>query len=220
MSKKRTSVGIRKFRRTSILAFLGFLLALPVFAQQNVNKKGSAQLQASTKGVSQDRSATADPNYVIGPQDLIDVSVWKEPDISRAVPVRPDGKISLPLVNDVQAAGLTPAQLAAQITSNLTKYMTNPQVTVIVSQINSQRIYVLGEVIRAGGYALLPDMTVLQALSDAGGFTAFANAKKIYVLRQDNGKQQKISFNYKDVISGKDPAQNIGLKAGDTIIVP
>ena len=171
--------------------------------------------------MSQGVSATADPNYVIKPQDLIDVSVWKEPDLSRAaVPVRPDGKISLPLVNDVQAAGLTPAQLSAQITSGLTKYMTNPQVTVIVTQINSQRVYILGEVIRAGSYELLPDMNVLQALSDAGGFTAFANSKKIYVLRQDNGKQQKIPFNYKDVISGKDPGQNIALKAGDTIIVP
>lgn len=209
-----------QFRRSSVLIFWGLLLALPLFGQQNPNQKGSAQLQASSKGAPQSGSATADPNYVIEPQDLIDVSVWKEPDLSRAVPVRPDGKISLPLVNDVQAAGLTPIQLAAQITSGLTKYMTNPQVTVIVSQINSQRVYVLGEVTRAGGYPLFPEMTVLQALSDAGGFTAFANSKKIYVLRQENGKQQKIPFNYKDVINGKNPGQNIALKSGDTIIVP
>lgn len=221
MSKLKTAAGTPKFSRTSFLLLLAFPLALPVSARQSTNKKDSAQLQASSKGVSQGGPATADPNYVIGPQDLIDVSVWKEPDLSRAaIPVRPDGKISLPLVNDVQAAGLTPAQLGAQITSNLTKYMTNPQVTVIVTQINSQRIYILGEVARAGSYVLLPDMNVLQALSDAGGFTAFANSKKIYVLRQDNGKQQKIPFNYKDVISGKDPGQNIALKPGDTIIVP
>jgi polysaccharide export outer membrane protein len=199
-----------KTGRTSVFVLLALSLTLCVSAQQVANKKGSAGIQA----------AVADPNYVIGPQDVIDISVWKEPELSRSVPVRPDGKISLPLVNDVQAAGLTPAQLGAQITTSLTKYVTNPQVTVIVSQINSQRIYILGEVARAGSYTLLPEMTVLQALSDAGGFTAFANSKKIYVLRQDNGKQQKVPFNYKDVVSGKDPGQNITLKPGDTIIVP
>jgi polysaccharide export outer membrane protein len=198
-----------KTGRTSVFVLLALSLTLCVSAQQVANKKGSAGIQAA-----------ADPNYVIGPQDVVDISVWKEPELSRSVPVRPDGKISLPLVNDVQAAGLTPAQLGAQITTSLTKYVTNPQVTVIVSQINSQRIYILGEVARAGSYTLLPEMTVLQALSDAGGFTAFANSKKIYVLRQDNGKQQKVPFNYKDVVSGKDPGQNITLKPGDTIIVP
>jgi len=165
-------------------------------------------------------SATNDPNYLIGAQDVLDVSVWKEPELSRQVPVRPDGKISLPLLNDVQAAGLTPTQLAAQITMGLNKYMTNPQVTVIVSEINSQRIYILGEVARAGAYVLLPGMTVLQALSNAGGFTPFSNVKNVHVLRQENGKQQKLFFNYKEVISGKRTEQNIELKPGDTIVVP
>jgi polysaccharide export outer membrane protein len=210
---------IRPFFRISILALLGFSLTLPVRGQQG-SKASAQQGQALAKSTPPNPSATADPNYVIGPQDVVDISVWKEPDLSRTVPVRPDGKISLPLLNDIQAAGLTPGQLGAQIASNLTKYVTNPQVTVIISQINSQRIYILGEVARAGSYTLLPDMTVLQALSDAGGFTAFANSKRIYVLRQDNGKQQKIPFNYKDVISGKNPSQNIAVKAGDTIIVP
>jgi len=136
------------------------------------------------------------------------------------VPVRPDGKISLPLLNDVQAAGLTPTQLGAQITANLTQYVTSPQVTVIVSQINSQRIYILGEVARPGTYTLIPDMNVLQALSNAGGLTAFAKSKKVYILRQDNAKEQKIPFNYKNLISGKDTGDNIALKAGDTIVVP
>jgi polysaccharide biosynthesis/export protein len=206
--------------QTSASMLLALSLALPIGAQQGTTKKPSTQLQASIKGSAQGGATTADPNYIIGPQDIVDISVWKEPDLSRSVPVRPDGKISLPLLNDIQAAGVTPVQLGAQITSNLAKYMTNPQVTVIVTQINSQRIYILGEIARAGSYTLLPQMTVLQALSDAGGFTAFANSKKIYILRQDNGKQQKIPFNYKDVISGKDPSQNIELKAGDTIIVP
>ena len=206
--------------RISILPLLCLSLTLLAWGQQGGNKKPSAETQALAKDTPPNPSATADPNYVIGPQDVVDINVWKEPELSRSVPVRPDGKISLPLVNDVQAAGLTPGQLGAQITSDLTKYVTSPQVTVIVAQINSQRIYVLGEVTRAGSYTLLPDMTVLQALSDAGGFTAFANSKKVYVLRQDGGKQQKIPFNYKDVINGKDPSQNIALKAGDTIIVP
>lgn len=207
-------------RRKFVFLLAAFSLTLPASAQSEPNQKPSTQVQASIKGSSARVVTPADPNYIIGPQDVVDVSVWKEPDLSRVVPVRPDGKISLPLLNDVQASGLTPAQLGAQITTNLTKYVTNPQVTVIVSQINSQRIYILGEVSRAGGYTLVPDMNVLQALSNAGGLTAFANSKKIYVLRQDNGKQQKIPFNYKEVLSGKDPGQNIALKPGDTIVVP
>jgi len=166
------------------------------------------------------KPATDDPNYLIGAQDVLDISVWKEPDLSRSVPVRPDGKVSLPLLNDVQAAGLTPSELTAKITSGLNKFMTNPQVTVIVSQINSQRFYLLGEVTRPGAFALLPGMTILQALSDAGGLTPFANSKKIYVIRQQNGKQEKLFFNYKEVLDGKRQEQNVDLKAGDTIIVP
>ena len=126
----------------------------------------------------------------------------------------------MPLLNDVQAAGLTPTQLAAQITESLKKFVTNPQVTVIVTQINSQRIYILGEVTRAGAYPLLPGMTILQGLSSAGGFTQFANLKKIYMFRMENGKQVKYPFNYKDVISGKQPDENVVMKAGDTIVVP
>jgi len=163
---------------------------------------------------------TQDPNYVIGSQDMLDISVWREPDFSRTVPVRPDGKISLPLLNDMQAAGLTPSQLAEELTKSLNKFVTNPQVTIIVTQINSQRFYVLGEATRPGAYTLIPDMTILQALSNAGGFTIYANSKKIYLLRQENGKQQKLSFNYKEIIAGKRTEQNIVLKNGDTIVVP
>jgi polysaccharide export outer membrane protein len=166
------------------------------------------------------RPATDDPNYMIGAQDVLDISVWKEPEVSRTVPVRPDGKISLPLLNDVQAAGLTPSQLAAQLTESLKKFVANPQVTVIVTTINSQRIYLMGEISRPGAYPLLPGMTVLQALSSGGGFTPYANLKKIYLLRQESGKQTKYPFNYKEVIAGKNQAQNISLKAGDTIVVP
>jgi len=166
------------------------------------------------------KPVTQDPNYIIGPQDVLDISVWKEAELTRSVPVRPDGKISLPLLNDVRAAGLTPNQLAAQITASLKRFVTDPQVTVIVTQINSQRIYILGEVSRTGAYPLLPDMTILQALSSAGGFTQFANKKKIYMLRTENGKQVKYPFDYKAVIDGKRPDMDLVLKAGDTIVVP
>lgn len=196
---------------------IAVLMAVPLYAQ---DKGKPAQAASADAGSTAHKAATADPNYVIGGQDVIDISVWKEPELTRTVPVRPDGKISLPLLNDVQAAGLTPTQLAEQITDSLKKFVTNPQVTVIVTQINSQRIYILGEVNRAGAYPLLPNMTILQGLSSAGGFTQFANLKKIYMFRTENGKQVKYPFNYKDVVNGKSPDQNVVLKAGDTIVVP
>jgi polysaccharide biosynthesis/export protein len=159
-------------------------------------------------------------DYLIGADDILSVDVWKEPEISRIVPVRPDGKISVPLINDVQAAGMSPTQLALQITEQLRKTLVNPQVTVIVTQINSQRIYILGEVTRGGAYSLLPNMTVLQALSSAGSVTPFANLKKIYIMRTTNGRQQMLPFNYKEVVSGQKVEQNVHLQAGDTIVVP
>jgi polysaccharide export outer membrane protein len=187
---------------------------------------GSAQQSASQPAVPavptevSKQTAAPDGNYTIGAQDVLDISVWKEPEVSRVVPVRPDGKISLPLLNDVQAAGLTPAALAAQITESLKKYVTNPQVTVIITTINSQRVYLLGEVTRPGAFPMIPGMTVLQAVSSGGGFTQFARTKNIYVLRMENGKQVKYPFNYKEVIGGKKPEQDILLKAGDTIVIP
>lgn len=183
--------------------------------QTNTQANGPATAQTTTS-----QAATQDPNYKIGPQDVLDISVWKEQELTRVLPVRPDGKISMPLLNDVQAAGLTPTQLASKITTDLKKFVSDPQVTVIVTQINSQRVYILGEVGRAGAYPLLPGMTVLQALSSAGGLTPFGNGKKIYVLRQVNGQPQKYPFNYKEVLAGKRGDENIQLKAGDTIVVP
>ena len=164
--------------------------------------------------------ATTDPAYVIGPEDVIDINVWKEPDMTRIVPVRPDGKISLPLINDVQAAGSTPQQLAADVTKKLRKFITEPQVTVIVTAINSQRVFVVGEVLRAGAFPLIPGMTVLQALASAGGFTTFADVKKIHVMRLVNGKHVEMPFNYREVLKGDNPDQNIKLEPGDTVVVP
>lgn len=175
----------------------------------------------NTSGEAQQSLPAVEPSdYVIGPEDVLDVTVWKEPDFSRAVPVRPDGKISLPLLSDIPAAGQTPSQLAAAITVMLRKYVTQPQVTVIVTGINSRRVFVLGEVGRPGPVPLLPNMTVLQALSSAGGLSQFANRKGIYVLRSENGRQVTYPFNYKAAVQGKATAQNITLKPGDTIVVP
>jgi polysaccharide biosynthesis/export protein len=208
-------------RRMELWVVIGLLAAaIPVQAQQDDNKKQRPDANAAAAQAAPKKSATDDPNYVIGPQDVLDISVWKEPELTRAVPVRPDGKISMPLLNDVQAAGRTPLQLTADITAGLRKFVTDPQVTVIVSTINSQRVFILGEVNRAGAYPLLPNMTVLQALSSAGGLTIYANLKKIYLLRVEEGKQVKHPFNYKDVLAGKAADQNIFVKAGDTIIVP
>jgi len=181
---------------------------------------GGAQPAQGQVAYQSQKPVAQDPNYIIGPQDVLDISVWKENELTRTVPVRPDGKISMPLLNDVRAAGLTPNQLAAQITTSLKKFVTDPQVTVIVTQINSQRVYILGEVLRTGAYPLLPDMTILQALSSAGGFTQFANRKKIYMFRIENGKQVRFPFDYKAVIDGKQTNENVALRAGDTIVVP
>jgi len=164
--------------------------------------------------------ALVDADYKIGPADVLRIDVWKEPDISRTIPVRPDGKVSLPLLNDVQAAGLTAMQLAGSLRESLSKYLTSPQVTVTVTETNSRRIYITGEVTHAGALPLLPNMTVLQALSSAGGFTQFAKLKNIYVLRTEDGKQVKHPFNYKEVVKGNLAEQNILLQPGDVIVVP
>jgi polysaccharide export outer membrane protein len=166
------------------------------------------------------KAATDDPNYVIGPEDELIISVWKEPDISRSVPVRPDGKISLALLNDVQATGRTPMQLGSDITEKLKNFISEPQVTVIVARINSQRIFVVGEVPRTGSYTLLPNMTAVDAISSAGGFTPFAKRTKIYILRKENGKLTSIPFNYKEVVKNRRPDQDVVLKPGDRIVVP
>ena len=207
--------------RQFCLAVFLMLAVVPAKAQEPAGSHQTAQSPVpAMPDETVKKSATVDPNYVIGAQDVLDINVWKEPDVSRTVPVRPDGKISLPLLNDVQAAGLTPAQLAAQVTDSLKKYVTNPQVTVIVTVINSQRVYILGEVTRPGAFPLIPGMSVLQALSSAGGFTQFAKVKSIFVRRFENGKEEKFPFNYREVIGGKKPEQDILLKAGDTIVVP
>ena len=162
----------------------------------------------------------ADSDYLIGPEDVLQFNVWKEPEISSSVPVRSDGKISLTLLNDIQAAGRTPMQLAAEITTRLREFIAQPHVTVIVTAMNSRRAYVMGHVTKQGAVLLISNLTVLQALSAAGGPAQFANTKKIYILRTDGDKQRRFFFNYPEVIKGRNTEQNIVLKSGDTIVVP
>lgn len=174
---------------------------------------------ASDKAANAASNSQTGPEYVIGPQDVLHIAVWKEADLTATLPVRPDGKISLPLLNDVQASGLTPKQLADSVTEKLKKYIADPRVTVVVTEINSKRIYVTGEVLHSGATAMLPNMTVLQALSSAG-LNQFANTKRIYVLRTENGKQQKLPVNYRKLVKGEQIEQNYLLQPGDTIVVP
>jgi len=202
-----------KFVVAAWLAVMGMLAV----AQSNDGGKADASKSDKRSEVVTQSGPSSD--YVIGADDMLHISVWKEPDLTETLPVRPDGKISMPLLNDVIAAGLTPLQLKDSITEKLRKYVTDPRVTVAVTAMNSRRVFVTGEVNHSGPITLLPNMTMLQALSQAG-FTQFANTKAIYLLRNQNGKQDRIAFNYKEVVKGNHPEQNIYLKPGDTIVVP
>jgi polysaccharide biosynthesis/export protein len=206
-------------KRVTQIAVLGatVLLAAGMLAQTGADKDDAAKNQKPEAAQAPETSSESD--YVIGADDTLRISVWKEPDLSETLPVRPDGKISMPLLNDIPAAGLTPVQLKDSITEKLKKFIADPRVTVVVTAMNSRRIFVSGEVVHSGPMVLLPHMTMLQALSQAG-FTQFANVKAIYLLRTENGKQEKLPFNYKEVIKGNHPEQNIVLKPGDTVVVP
>ena len=167
------------------------------------------------------RTAHSDSSYVIGADDVLAINVWKEPDVSRSVPVRSDGKISLPLVGELTAGGQTPLQLEQEITKRLANYISEPEVTVIVTDSKSQRINILGMVARPGTYMLTGSATILDAIAMAGGFKDFAKQKQIYVLRANaDGTEKRLTFNYKEVIKGKNPEQNIRLLPRDTVVVP
>jgi polysaccharide export outer membrane protein len=181
----------------------------------------AADQQAGNKSGEGSRVGQSDSSYVIGANDVLAINVWKEPEISRSVPVRSDGKISLPLVGELQAGGQTPRQLEQEITKRLQSYISEPEVTIIVTDSRSQKMNILGMVARPGAYLLTSSTTVLDAIAMAGGFKDFAKQKSIYVLRQaPDGTQKRIPFNYKDVIKGKNPEQNIRLQTGDTVVIP
>jgi polysaccharide export outer membrane protein len=164
-------------------------------------------------------AAVSTDTYVIGGNDMLTITVWKETTLSGSVLVRPDGMISMPLVGDIQAAGLTPLHLADEITTKLKKYVQDPNVSVVVTAIHSKVVYLLGEVTRTGPVDMTPDMTLLEAISSAGGLSEFANKKKIYLLRDENGKRQRIPVHYKEALEGN-RALDLVLKPGDTIVVP
>ena len=157
--------------------------------------------------------------YIIGPDDVLQVTVWKEATLSGSFPVRPDGMISMVLLGDVKAAGMTPLQLGANLTTQYKKYIQDPIVTVLVQQFNSQRIFMVGELGHVGPVQITPGMTVLQAISSAGGLTPYARKNRIYILRGPQGKQEKIPFNYKKAVAG-DNSQDVTLQPNDTVVVP
>jgi len=166
-------------------------------------------------------SKAHDENFIIGNDDVLAISVWKEPELTKAVPVRSDGRISLPLVGEMQAAGRSPLQLEQDITAKLKNFITTPEVTVIVQQVNSRKYNMLGEVTKPGSYPLVTSMTIMDAIAAAGGFRDFAKKTGVYVLRKNpDGSESHLKFNYKDFIKGKDSSQNIKLEPNDTIIVP
>jgi polysaccharide export outer membrane protein len=157
-------------------------------------------------------------DYIIGPDDVLAINVWKEPDVSRAVPVRSDGKITLPLIGDVDAVGATPGQLQAKLEKQLAEYISNPSVTVIVQEAKSHKFNVIGQVNKPGTYVISGSMTILDAIALSGGFREWAKTNSIYILRTEPGGEQKIHINYKKVLSGKAPA--MPLKIHDTVVVP
>ena|SRR5215471_4090992 len=196
--------------------FVSAQTGTPTGTQESPAAKSPAQSDAPVAG-----KVHSDETYLIGANDTLAINVWKEPEVSRTVPVRADGKISLPLVGELQAAGQTPRQLEDEIAKRLQNFISEPEVTVIVQDSKSQKINILGMVAKQGAYLLTGSTTVLDGIAMAGGFKDFAKQKSIYVLRRNaDGTQQRISFNYKEVIKGKNPEQNIRLQAGDTVVVP
>lgn len=200
------------------LIFVAFALSLSAQtapAQTTESNDASKSITASQSGNTQDQA------YVIGASDMLSINVWKEPDVSRIVPVRSDGKISLPLIGEIQASGRTPLQLDQEIATKLKAYISEPEVTVMVQESKSQKFNILGLVAKPGAYPLVSSTTVLDAIALAGGFRDFAKKKSIYILRKDTlGQSQRIPFNYKNVVVGKNPQENIALQADDTIVVP
>jgi len=213
-----------RFYKSGTLA-MSFALAGCLWAQNAVSRNNSTGLRPIAATVAQPANSTAnkphDDSFVIGNGDVLAINVWKEPDISRSVPVRSDGKISLPLVGEVKATGRTPLKVEQDIAGKLASYISEPEVTVMVEQINSEKFNILGQVAKPGAYSLTNSATVLDAIAVAGGFRDFAKQKSIYILRQKpDGTQSRIAFNYKDVVHGKHPEQNIRLEPHDTVVVP
>jgi polysaccharide export outer membrane protein len=224
-----------------IRAFVGLLTALLTASLAGAQTPAPVAPQPPPAGVAQPVPATATPaqpgttkpgqpaapaavtppaDYVIGAEDVLNIVIWREKDLSAEVVVRPDGMVTLPLMNDVQAAGLTPEQFRQQLTVAASKFVAEPSVTVIVRAINSRQVYIMGEVRTPGPYPLAGPTTVLQLIAKAGGLTEYADAKDIGVMRTENGRAVRMKFNYRDVSRGRKIEQNVLLRPGDTVIVP
>jgi polysaccharide export outer membrane protein len=200
-----------------------FIMAVYLGSLFGDGKAKQADSQAAQTPPAQTAQATpakgSADGYVIGASDILTITVWKEPTLSGNVLVRPDGMISLSLLGDVPASGMTPLQLADQISTKLKKFIQDPNVSVVIYQIHSKVVYLLGEVQKKGPVEMSPGMTLLEAVASAGGLTDYANAKKIYILRNNGGTQERIWVHYKDALKGNG-AFNLVLKPGDTIVVP
>jgi polysaccharide export outer membrane protein len=202
------------------MTFKWFVVSAALLAGVGLASDAGAQ-QAST------RAATVVPaapvilgsDYIIGPEDMLQISVWKNESLSRQLPVRPDGKISMPLLHDIQASGLTPMQLRDKIASALAEFMPNPEVSVTVLEVLSYRVSVLGEVQKPGVLQLKAPTTVLEALALAGGFRDFASPSKIVIFRKNGGQTQRLRFNYNRAV-GAAGEENVTLRSGDVVVVP
>lgn len=215
------------------LALAGVLTAGVVYGQQPAaaavsqpqarpvaTGSGAAPAPAAVAPAPAQTPIVVPADYVIGPDDILSVMFWRDKEMTTDVVVRPDGKITLPLLNDVTAGGLTPEQLRERVQTEAARYISDPTVNIAVKQINSRKIFITGMVAKPGAYPLSGPTTVLQFLSMAGGVSEFADDKKIVIMRMENGKQQALKFNYRDVRKGKHLQQNILLKPGDTVVVP
>jgi polysaccharide export outer membrane protein len=205
------------------------LLACVLFAVAQTDSKSANKLTASktvmasekTDGIVTATGKAVSDEFVIGTGDVLAINVWKEAEVSRVVPVRSDGRISLPLVGEIQAGGRTSKELETEISAKLKDFVSEPEVTVIVQEIKSQKFNVLGMVMKPGSYVLTNPTTVLDAIAMAGGFRDFAKKKDVYVLRRaPDGNETRLPFNYKDVVKGQRSMQNIALQSNDTIVVP
>ncbi len=221
MTRIDRSGSIRRLVAGAVFASLSIGLWAQAQPATVAHLESSTTASAGLEGKIADLAKPHDGSFIIGNDDVLAINVWKEPDISRSIPVRSDGKISLPLVGEVQAAGQTPLKLEQEIAGKLKNYISEPEVTVMVQQINSQRFNVLGQVARPGSFVISNSPTVLDAIAAAGGFRDFAKQKSIYVLREKaDGTQARLLFNYKEVIKGVNPAQNVKLQPRDTVVVP
>lgn len=215
---------MRTLRTVSTLVLCVFFAVPAVWAQPAGQPAGrpapAAAQKPATPAPTPPPGVTPPPGYVIGPEDVLAVLFWREKDLSVEVAVRPDGMITLPLVNDLKAAGLTPDQLRTAVTEAAGRFVEDPNVTIVVKQINSRKVFVTGQVAKPGTYPLMGPTTVLQMIATAGGLMDFAKGDRIVIMRDQGGKTETLKFNYKDVLKGKKLEQNVELRPGDTILVP